>query len=104
MSQWSLQFEGIPIKKIQEEMIAALSDTYDAFMEFEEEMDYLSGIWKGGAANIFFSSQKELWQETNICAEKSEKLLMGLMEAEKDFAQGEKEIKSVIRESFLWGI
>ncbi len=104
MERWSLRFEGTEIKKLQEEMIAAWSDIYDALKEWEEEKEYLTDIWRGTAADTFLASLKGVWQEIGNCSKKTESLLSGLINVEENFAQCEKEIENLTQEGFLWRI
>ena len=54
---YDLQFNGGRLKQLQEEMITVYSNLVNALKEAESEQEYLSGIWKGDAAEGFMKSQ-----------------------------------------------
>ena len=102
--EWEIQFSGMKIKEKQEEFMSAISDLYNALKEYEAESGYLQSIWKGPAADMFFDRQKSIWIKIGECTEKTQQLMLALIEAEEVFAQGEKEVCKILEEKCIWEI
>ena len=82
---YDLQFNGGRLKQLQEEMITVYSNLVNALKEAESEQEYLSGIWKGDAAEGFMKSQNIFFQRLGECAQQTEELLLSLEHAEESF-------------------
>lgn len=102
MEQQSMQFTASRVKKLQEEMTGALSDLYRAIKELEAECSYLSAQWKGVAADSFFQAQRTLLERADSCGDKTEILLIDLLQAEQIFTECEAQVADVMKEGFLW--
>lgn len=102
MEQWSIQFTANRIKKLQEEMTDALSNLYHAIKTFEEECSYLSEQWKGKTAEIFFQSERVLLEQADVFGDKTEALLLELLQAEQIFSDCEVQVADIMKEGFLW--
>ena len=102
MEQQSMQFTASRVKKLQEEMTGALSDLYRAIKELEAECSYLSAQWKGVAADSFFQAQRALLERADSCGDKTEILLIDLLQAEQIFTECEAQVADVMKEGFWW--
>ncbi len=96
MEEENVQFCGREMKEIQEQYMSSITDLYDALRLYETENDYLSGMWKGDAATTFFDGQKKFRDQLSAGMQKTERLIMALMQTEKVFEQGEKEISGML--------
>lgn len=99
---FDLQFDGGRLKQLQEEMITVYSNLANALKEAESEQEYLSGIWKGDAAEGFMKSQNIFFQRMGECAQQTEELLLSLEHAEESFRACEKKVSKIVGEKCLW--
>ena len=99
---FDLQLDSNRLKQLQEEMITVYSNLINALKEVESEQEYLSGIWKGDAAEQFMRLQNSCFQRLGECSQKTEELLLLLEYAEECFRACEKKVSKIIGEKYLW--
>lgn len=101
---FSLQLDSKGLGQVQEEMLAAYSNLLNALNEVTQKQEYLSGIWKGKAAENFAGSQKHCFLQMEECVKGMEGLIASFQQIEAVFGQYEKKVSKVIGEKRIWEI
>lgn len=96
MQTWKIVMAAGRLKETQEAMLKEGKQIQDVILELEEEASKLSDLWKGAAAETFFSQFLEEMENTKNYAEKIGKLITLLSQAEQKFKQCEESVKEGI--------
>ena len=56
---YDMQLDCNRLRQLKEEMIVVYSNLTNALKEIVAEQEYLSGIWKGEAAEVFIRTQND---------------------------------------------
>ncbi|MBP3603085.1 MAG: hypothetical protein J6J79_02920 [Lachnospiraceae bacterium] len=104
MTEQKIKFGGKKIKEMQEQYMTAVSDLYDALREYETETDYLLGTWKGNAADTFSAANRRSCEQLDESMQRTEKLMLALIQTERVFGEGEKEILNTMERVPAWGM
>lgn len=101
---YDMQLDSNRLRQLKEKMIGVYSNLTNVLKEIVAEQEYLSGIWKGEAAETFIRTQNNCFMKIEECAEKTEALLLLPEQAEEEFRQCEKKVSEVIGEWCIWEI
>jgi len=101
---YDIQLDSNRLRKIKEEMVVVYSNLTNALKEIVTEQEYLSGVWKGEAAEAFIRAQNYCMGKIEECADKTEALLLFPEQTEEKFRQCEKQVSKVIGEWCIWEI
>jgi uncharacterized protein YukE len=84
------------VKEKQSAMQESYTAVLDALNALKEEAAALETVWKGEAAELFFTSFQAEWEEAGVQAREAGKLIDAYAQAEKAFECCEEEIAGLL--------